>query len=372
MPSSHLFAAKFFIVSHGVLEQVLNSSKRDIVTIPFAAIRWVLHRFDEVPFKRRRLLFRFGNERGKGDAFPFGMESVFPVGRFLELWRNSILTLRSHLSESKIWISLIPSGRINGSVGANESSAGNGDERIFRSFFQRWFRRNGRRRKGGEGGIRGIREKKSLFISPLAPSCPHLRKQKPIRTPTRRTRNIKESARLLMQKCKGIQYDGVIIWKVQLSFDQAGEVVWVIKSERFAGAVRTSTSQPCLWSIYRRFPRLNARWSPMNMENPSAEVTPRYYRLPSSNCRSSFKRSRCDVALPKKFLRRTNHPRYNPQSQFSSLFIDLNMDQFPIQTELCIKLLFTFFFFTIQKRERRSIFHVMKSGMKNTNFSFSF
>lgn len=227
----------------------------------------------------------------------------------------------SHLSESKIWISLIRRGRINGSVGANENSAGNGDERIFRSFFQRWFRRNGRRRKGGEGGIRGIREKKSLFISPLAPSCPHLRKQKPIRTLTRRTRNIKESARLLMQKCKGIQYDGVIIWKVQLSFDQAGEVVWVIKSERFAGAVRTSTSQPCLWSIYRRFPRLNARWSPMNMENPSAEVTPRYYRLPSSNCRSSFKRSRCDVALPKKFLRRTNHPRYNPQSQSPSLSI---------------------------------------------------
>ena len=48
------------------------------------------------------------------------------------------------------------------------------------------------------------------------------------------------------------------------------------------------------------------------------------------------------------------------------------MDQFPIQTKLCIKLLFTFFFFTIQKRERRSIFHVMKSGMKNTNFSFFF
>ena len=154
-----------------------------------------------------------------------------------------------------------------------------------------------------------------------------------------------------MQKCKGIQYDGVIIWKVQLSFDQAGEVVWVIKSERFAGAVRTSTSQPCLWSIYRRFPRLNARWSPMNMENPSAEVTPRYYRLPSSNCRSSFKRSRCDVALPKKFLRRTNHPRYNPQSQ--SLSIDLNMDQFPIQTELCN--FFSLFFF-YNSKERKKIY----------------
>lgn len=212
----------------------------------------------------------------------------------------------SHLSRSKIWISLIPHGRINRSVGANKNS----DERIFRSFFQRWFRRNGRRRKGG--GAKGIREKNSLFISPLAPSCPHLRKQKPIRTPTRRTRNIKESARLLMQKCKGIQYDGVIIWKVQLSFDQAGEVVWVIKSERFAGAVRTSTSQPCLWSIYRRFPRLNARWSPMNMENPSAEVIPRYYRLPSSNCRLLSLRgatSRCLEIPP-----RTNHPRYQSVS----------------------------------------------------------
>ena len=43
----------------------------------------------------------------------------------------------------------------------------------------------------------------SLLSSPL--------EAKPIRIPTRRTRNIKESARLLMQKCKGIQYDGVII-----------------------------------------------------------------------------------------------------------------------------------------------------------------
>lgn len=64
MPSSHLFAAKFFIVSHGswYLSEILYPSLCHD-TMGSALIR-------RVPFKRWRLLFRFGMRRGKGDALP--------------------------------------------------------------------------------------------------------------------------------------------------------------------------------------------------------------------------------------------------------------------------------------------------------------
>lgn len=71
---------------------------------------------------------------------------------------------------------------------------------------------------------REVKRKRILFSFFRVPLLSSPLEAKPIRIPTRRTRNIKESARLLMQKCKGIQYDGVIIWKVQLSFGWAGEL----------------------------------------------------------------------------------------------------------------------------------------------------